>query len=772
MKKLLVLLALCMVLCVVFVACDEPVDEPEETTAGTTEATTTAPGTETTEPGTETTEPGTETTEPGTETTEPETTTEETTEPPAPVFEGNWHASVDSFMYCVNDDFSDVVDFSAASTNKTNGTTITNSTGETLASVTANYVYFANGWLAVDGYAIENWVCTIYAADGTLLKTVDLTLKEAEVGVVNHVSQNMGYAEGTVSHRVGQIDAEIISLKDFQGQNVTVVYSIGLVGTEFTVDLIKLDVAVPVDPNAPLFVLDAAAMAGATNMNETASITASADGTYATFVGANDGQYGDAWVSLIASPTQAAQFIAIKYRTSLDRDGQIFIGSGQGPSGSGDCPMIDYTSDGKWQLAIVDLSTVTAVNAETYQINYLRYDFFTNGKDDATIDVAYIAAFNTAEAALAYDAQLGYEDLYEVDMNTEANAAIYDGDGFPEAGLPNATFCKLGYNNVIALGTMDLSQFIQVRITYSCDGSDLTAGRFENSSSLAIGLKSQGTSYGQETTDNFDGNLACTDMVFSSGSWTDIRTAVVDLSEVFYNGDVWVAIHNPEGTEVLIHSITFVYGEKEAPAPEMETVYYDGNNGTMDIPVEGVKYFVRGAAGQTMTIAGAYNFVVTIDNLNGSSKVLQANMFGEIVLDIPEDWFTFELTIDNVCGEPAYFSMSFETPAPEINTNLVIGENLVTAIVTKDGWNDTFLYDFTAEEAGTYTFTLTADYATGSLYYFDAPVNGMCDDNTVTLTLEAGQTVTVGVSADVVMGDLVGATEDLVYTLALNVTKA
>ena len=88
MKKLLVLLALCMALSVVLIACDTHEQPMDETTEGTTEAPTTeAPTTEeptTEEPTTEeptTEEPTTE--EPTTEepTTEEPTTEEQTTEP-------------------------------------------------------------------------------------------------------------------------------------------------------------------------------------------------------------------------------------------------------------------------------------------------------------------------------------------------------------------------------------------------------------------------------------------------------------------------------------------------------------------------------------------------------------------------------------------------------------------------------------------------------------------------------------------------------------------
>lgn len=129
---------------------------------------------------------------------------------------------------------------------------------------------------------------------------------------------------------------------------------------------------------------------------------------------------------------------------------------------------------------------------------------------------------------------------------------------FAAAGY-HAPLQLLGYDVTIDLGTIDLSLYSAVKITYGCDGSPATAENFANASSLAIGLKSEGTSYGQATDDNFNGDIAHTDMVFSSNGWaTGAREAVVDLSEVDYNGNVWVAVHNPLGGEIAISAIEFV----------------------------------------------------------------------------------------------------------------------------------------------------------------------------------------------------------------------
>ena len=60
-------------------------------------------------------------------------------------------------------------------------------------------------------------------------------------------------------------------------------------------------------------------------------------------------------------------------------------------------------------------------------------------------------------------------------------------------------------------------------------------------------------------------------MVFSSSGWAGgAREAVVDLTTVDYNGNVWVAVHNPAGTELAISAIVFVGAEIPAAPVEPE----------------------------------------------------------------------------------------------------------------------------------------------------------------------------------------------------------
>ncbi len=92
---------------------------------------------------------------------------------------------------------------------------------------------------------------------------------------------------------------------------------------------------------------------------------------------------------------------------------------------------------------------------------------------------------------------------------------------------------------------------------YGSDGSDGTKANYEKASSLAIGLKSTASSYGQDADDNFDGDIAHTNMEFGAGWAAGQRAAVVDLSNVDYSGVVYVTVHNPAGTQIAITSILF-----------------------------------------------------------------------------------------------------------------------------------------------------------------------------------------------------------------------
>ena len=145
---------------------------------------------------------------------------------------------------------------------------------------------------------------------------------------------------------------------------------------------------------------------------------------------------------------------------------------------------------------------------------------------------------------------------WKVDFSTMKDQKAYSEEGAPAGIYDPYIYLKFGYTAY--LGNVDLSDYSRVEITYCCDGTEITEKRFAASPSLAIGLKSRDSSYGYEQNVDFDGDIAHTEMVFSNRSWaTGARDAVIDLSEINYNGDVWLAIHNPNATFVGILEIRF-----------------------------------------------------------------------------------------------------------------------------------------------------------------------------------------------------------------------
>ena len=102
-----------------------------------------------------------------------------------------------------------------------------------------------------------------------------------------------------------------------------------------------------------------------------------------------------------------SRYLAMKYRTTDDCDGEIFLGSGSAWTGQGDNLSVDNVSDGEWHLLIIDLNEVTSVT-NSYYLGYLRLDCFTDGTDK-TMDIGYVAFFDSEEDALAYDAMLNYQ---------------------------------------------------------------------------------------------------------------------------------------------------------------------------------------------------------------------------------------------------------------------------------------------------------------------------------------------------------------------------
>ena len=704
MKKLLVLLALCMVLAVMFVACNnEPEPPVEDTTAGSTEAPTTegtteAPTTETQDPTTEeTTEaPTTETQAPTTETTTEEETTTEAPDPAEPVF---FAGAAD--IAGVSNTGSGIAGAEVLTEDGFEFVRITVNTGDPQFTVGSNIgvvpQYLAFVYRTTAELDAEMFIGTSNGPNGTNDHVVldwnnDGNWHILVVDLANCSSTNI--TDGNVGY---------FRLDPFRGatEGALDLAYIGFYNTaKYATDAFFANIATIV-PAADM----ASSIPGSPGIN---GATLSADGTYVTIdtIGQGDPYYQ---LPMLNQKGIVAKYAAIKYRSNATVvNSEMFVGSGAGPNGQGDNIKFDLVCDGNWNLAVIDLSEATAVVDGV--VNYLRWDPFAI-VSDATIDMAYIGLFTSYEDIFAYDETVA--NIYR-DVPNHADVTVELGirnDG-PFSGVKT-------FGQKLPLGENFLKQITIKEMATYADG---------NTNTWALKIWAWNTDYAT--------TVAGTPLFVITGeNHQDNHDFVVDVpAKLLISGDVYYELEYLTGSaqftgwtaeSILVEGVeTYVAGElKEGTyassivvgveLPPVETIYYDGENGTTTVPVQGVKYVVRGAGGKTLVIENAFNFVITADNQMGQTVVLQPDVMGKIEVEVPADWMTFELTIANVCGEPAVFTMNLVEPGsaaegdgtPEAPFVMEGTEGTITAEFIS-GFEVVF-YSYTATATGTVTFAGT-----------------------------------------------------------------
>ena len=153
------------------------------------------------------------------------------------------------------------------------------------------------------------------------------------------------------------------------------------------------------DPADPVWIIDADGLAAATNTNN-ATVEKNEAG-YVSLTATN----ADPWFMVCGNIGEMPEYMVMRYRTNTTQKAEFFMGNGAGPVG-GESFVFDYNANGEWNLLIFHLPTVAPYMTSNV-VGYIRFDFYTNGPEDgAFLDVEYIAFFNTAEYAQAYDFEL------------------------------------------------------------------------------------------------------------------------------------------------------------------------------------------------------------------------------------------------------------------------------------------------------------------------------------------------------------------------------
>lgn len=162
----------------------------------------------------------------------------------------------------------------------------------------------------------------------------------------------------------------------------------------------------------PVFVMDAAYINGkikekATNIENS---TVSSDGSFVT-IDPKDG-IEEAYAYLFTTTKDAARYMVIKYRTeSPIFYMQFYLNTPDHSAGNGSISIDGIVNDGEWKIAIFDLASVLGASRfDGENLGHFRFDFINmkggnKTSSETSMDVAYVAFFESQAAADAYAAQ-------------------------------------------------------------------------------------------------------------------------------------------------------------------------------------------------------------------------------------------------------------------------------------------------------------------------------------------------------------------------------
>jgi hypothetical protein len=187
--------------------------------------------------------------------------------------------------------------------------------------------------------------------------------------------------------------------------------------------------------------------------------------------------------------------------------------------------------------------------------------------EGATIDIAYFAFFETEEKANAFEYAPETPDTpaepeapvvenlvipqdqwvitgHNTNLNDSTNGMVAAG------GVESAALLHQGS---IALGEIDLSKYSKVVVMWGCDNSGVTQGHYDANANNRIMLLNAEMSMVMSPAE---------ETIIAGGTYELKGWAVtafeIDLTDVDYNGPVWLAIDALPGTFALFSSVEFI----------------------------------------------------------------------------------------------------------------------------------------------------------------------------------------------------------------------
>ena len=206
------------------------------------------------------------------------------------------------------------------------------------------------------------------------------------------------------------------------------------------------------DPADPVWIADPDTIAGFKGANTTAYIADAVvmeEGGYKFVRITVDG--GDSQFVVAKDLGTMPKYLAISYRANADKDGEMFIGTANGPNGQNDHQALSWNKDNSWNLMIVDVSTIA--NVVDGNVGYFRLDPFRD-VTDGYIDIEYIAFFNTAEYAAAYAFEMHKAPMWDADKAVISHQSFDELDKYADGAKVEGVFTpgqSGGWDKIVTL---------------------------------------------------------------------------------------------------------------------------------------------------------------------------------------------------------------------------------------------------------------------------------------------------------------------------------
>ncbi len=257
----------------------------------------------------------------------------------------------------------------------------------------------------VDYVRVRGWVAFSAAQIGEIGYCIDYDTYEFNNAFFTDTEQAVIDAALSMGAQSASRIEILIPVRQLSGKHVLEIVAKDENGYLEIIGTFQLEKAV--DPYAPQFLLDAnALLKSAAQFANDLHTYMGEDGSFVTMKTLNASDPFFIPVMSADNIYSNIRFIVIAYRTNeANASGELFLGSQGGPTGQGDQHKFDYVGDGAWHTYVLDLSKVEAINAN-FDLAYLRYDTFTNPSTDGqSVDLAYVAGFDSMEDVIAFQAK-------------------------------------------------------------------------------------------------------------------------------------------------------------------------------------------------------------------------------------------------------------------------------------------------------------------------------------------------------------------------------